>query len=99
MRGGTPMKKLVPIILSLAMLFSLCSCGGGGGGGASNHQEETAERYKIGDTVSTDIFEFTLDAAALAIALNRSYDDNYFTPKDYHGAPTGRFPLRADDGA
>lgn len=45
------MKKLVPIILSLAMLFSLCSCGGG----ASKHQEETAERYEIGDTVSTDI--------------------------------------------
>ena len=73
------MKKLVPIILSLAMLFSLCSCGGG----ASNHQEETAERYEIGDTVSTDIFEFTLDAAALTIALNCSYDDNYFTPKGY----------------
>lgn len=92
------MKKLVPIILSLAMLFSLCSCGGGGGGGASNHQEETAERYKIGDTVSTDIFEFTLDAAALAIALNRSYDDNYFTPKDYSAQSDSGNPFVAPVG-
>ena len=88
------MKKLVPIILSLAMLFSLCSCGGG----ASNHQEETAERYEIGDTVSTDIFEFTLDAAALTIALNCSYDDNYFTPKGYSAQSDSGNPFVAPVG-
>lgn len=88
------MKKLVPIILSLAMLFSLCSCGGG----ASKHQEETAERYEIGDTVSTDIFEFTLDAAALTIALNCSYDDNYFTPKGYSAQSDSGNPFVAPVG-
>ena len=88
------MKNLVPIILSLAMLFSLCSCGGG----ASNHQEETAERYEIGDTVSTDIFEFTLDAAALTIALNCSYDDNYFTPKGYSAQSDSGNPFVAPVG-
>lgn len=88
------MKKLIPIILSLAMLFSLCSCGGG----TSNHQEETAERYEIGDTVSTDIFEFTLDAAALTIALNCSYDDNYFTPKGYSAQSDSGNPFVAPVG-
>ena len=88
------MKKLIPIILSLAMLFSLCSCGGG----TSNHQEETAERYEIGDTVSTDIFEFTLDAAALTIALNCSYDDNYFTPKGYSAQSDSGMPFVAPVG-
>ncbi len=45
--------------------------------------EEERRYYKLGDTVSTDLFEFTLDEAKLAIALNNIIDENFFTPKEY----------------
>lgn len=50
-------------------------------------EETTKERiyYNIGDTVSTEIVDFTLDRAELAIALNDDINDfsHYFLPKEY----------------
>ena len=54
----------------------------------SDAVEETTKKriyYNIGDTVSTEIVDFTLDRAELAIALNDDINDSshYFLPKEY----------------
>lgn len=86
------MKKLVVIPL-VVLLFCMVSCSSNRDkiDDSSNSALETNETaseeerryYKLGDTVSTDLFEFTLDEAKLAIALNNSIDENFFTPKEY----------------
>ena len=63
------MKKFVALILIFVMCVSFAGCGASSGG-------KTDTYYKIGDTVSSDILEFTLDKAALAIALNNVMDEN-----------------------
>lgn len=40
--------------------------------------------YKIGDTVKTDIVEFTLNDSQLTIALSNKNDENYYLPKEYN---------------
>lgn len=69
------MKRYLSLLLVVIMCFSLTACIGEGG------TNETY--YKLGDTVSTDIFEFTLDAAQFTIALSNVNDDDRFTPKEY----------------
>ena len=71
------MKKFVALILIFVMCVSFAGCGASSGG-------KTDTYYKIGDTVSSDILEFTLDKAALAIALNNVMDENYGSPKEYN---------------
>lgn len=39
--------------------------------------------YNIGDTVSTDIAQFTLNDSQLTIALSNVIDENYGLPKEY----------------
>ncbi len=73
------MKRTLALFLTLLIALSLCACGGGEGAA----QEDDIQYYKLGDTVSTDIFEFTLNAAQFTIALNSVYDENRFTPKEY----------------
>ena len=68
------MKKLVALILVVVLCFSLVACGKSGGNKAD---------YKLGDTVSTDILEFTLDKATLSIALNNVIGNDYCSPKEY----------------
>ena len=49
-------------------------------------QPEPVETYRLGDTVTTDILEFTLDYAELAIALHSGSAgdwDDILTPKEY----------------
>ena len=65
------MKKLISILLVCVMCLSLFACGG------------NTTYYKLGDTVSTDIFEFTLDAAQFTIALSNINDETRFAPKAY----------------
>ena len=62
------MKKVLSLILALVLCLSLCACG------------SSSKTYLIGETVSTDIFSFTLDAAALTIALNNVTNDDYYLP-------------------
>ena len=89
------MKKLFAMCLALATLLPLCACGAEG---SSGNSAAATERYQIGDTVSTDIFEFTLDAAAFTIALNRVYGSDYFTPKEYDASADSGNPFVASVG-
>ncbi len=53
---------------------------------------EDATRYSVGETVETDLVRFTLNDAALAVALVNgltigtgfNIDNDYFTPKEYN---------------
>ena len=113
------MKKLLALILTAALALSLVACGGGGGTGdttstntpsggedstpTDEQRQEDVQYFQLGDTVSTDIFEFTLDTAALTIALNnRTANDgtagNYFTPKEYDTQQDAQNPLVASKG-
>ena len=68
------MKKQILLLLAIAMCFSFVACGGSSGG---------SDYYKLGETVSTDVFEFTLNAAEYTVALNNVRNDSYFAPKEY----------------
>lgn len=67
------MKKTIAILLAIVTCISLNACGN-----SSNN-----EYHKLGETVSTDIFEFTLNAAEFTVALSSICDETYFTPKEY----------------
>lgn len=54
--------------------------------------------YKLGETVSTDIFEFTLNTAKFTVALNNVNDDDYFTPKEYDPQDDAKNPYVAPVG-
>lgn len=54
--------------------------------------------YHIGDTVSTDIAEFTLNDSKLTIALSNTNDETYFTPREYDATRDGRNPYVASTG-
>ena len=54
--------------------------------------------YQIGDTVSTDIVEFTLDEAELAIALSNMQDETYGMPKEYSPQEDAQNPFVAATG-
>lgn len=56
------------------------------------------ECYKIGDTVSTDIAEFTLNNSELAIALSNANDNTYYTPREYNAEKDASNPYVADTG-
>ena len=51
------MKKLVPIILSLAMLFSLCSCGS-----SEPKADEKPQTAEFNSTITVDSFEITTNS-------------------------------------
>ena len=105
------MKKRLTLTLALALILSLTACGGGKtgdgtnsdtpGGGESSISKDVQEEvqyYKVGDTVSTDIFEFTLEDANLALALNNGLDENYFTAKEYDPEKDAKNPYVAPKG-
>lgn len=54
--------------------------------------------YKIGDTVSTDIAEFTLNDSQLTIALSNTNDETYYLPKEYNAERDARNPYVASTG-
>lgn len=80
------MKKTISLLLALVMCLPLCACGG------------STTYYNIGDTVSTDLFSFTLDAAALAIALENDYGENFGIPKEYNPQVDSKNPYVAPTG-
>lgn len=84
------MKKFLSMLLVGVMCISLCACGGNDTEttdttNTEEKVEETeAEKYHMGDTVSTDIIEFTLDNAEFAIACDDNFNSsNYMMPKEY----------------
>lgn len=60
--------------------------------------ETETQYYQIGDTVSTDIVEFTLDEAELAIALSNMQDETYGMPKEYSSQEDAQNPFVAAKG-
>lgn len=82
------MKKALSLLLALVLCLSLCACGVL----SQSEKNTTPEKdttitnthyYKLGETVSTDIFEFTLNAAEFCIALNNVNNDERYSPKEY----------------
>lgn len=82
------MKKTISLLLALVLCLSLCACDGG----------SSKETYHLGDTVSTDIFEFSLDEATFAYALNNTKGENFFAPKEYDATNDKSNPYVADTG-
>ena len=80
--------KLLAIILALTTLLTLAACGG----------KSSTETYKLGDTVSTDIFEFTLSVAEYTVALENTNGDTYFTAKEYDAEDDKDNPYVAPTG-
>lgn len=70
------MKRILALLLVALMLMGLCACGNGSQEGEQSAQgtdtskAEDSKTYKLGDTVSTDIVDFTLDRAELGIYLH-----------------------------
>lgn len=79
------MKRLVALLLALIMIIGIAGC-----------SSDTA--YSLGDTVSTDIFELTLDNASLAISLENTLGENFFLPKEYNAEADSRNPYVAAKG-
>lgn len=82
-------KKIIALVLLLTMCITLTACGG------------STTYYNLGDTVSTDLFEFTLDEADFAIALNNVFsksNDNYYLPKEYDPKADAQNPFVAPKG-
>lgn len=59
---------------------------------------ETIKELKLGETASTDIFELTLDNADLAIALENSWGENFFLPKEYNAEQDSKNPFVCKTG-
>lgn len=96
------MKKIIAFLLVTLMCLSFAACGSEQSNN-SNEQETTEAKesvtyYKLGDTVSTDIFEFTLNSAEFTIALNNVNDNNFFTPKEYDQQSDAKNPYVAPVG-
>ena len=79
------MKKLFALILSVVLILPTTGC-----------KPETY--YKLGETVSTDLFEFTLDDAQYAIALSNVNDENILTPKEFDSEKDKNNPFVAPTG-
>ena len=108
------MKKRLSLILATVLILSLVACGSDNGsnetpGNSVNatlpetsnstvEPEEETQYYQLGDTVSTDIIEFTLDEASMTIALSSVYDENFFTAKEYDAQNDADNPYVAPKG-
>lgn len=88
------MKRIIAMLLALMLCLPLCACGDAG---------DEVQYYKPGETVSTDLVEFTLDEAEFAIALVNSSDrdtglEKFFTPKEYDAEKDAKNPYVAAVG-
>ena len=72
------MKKLL-CFLVLLMIFSMPACGKKDADTGKQPDEEISY-YQLGETISSDIFDFTLNDAVLAYYASASHDSTYATP-------------------
>ena len=91
-------KRIFSLILALVLCFGLCACGAEKRDGPSNNDNKTATLYSVGDTVCSDILQFTLDEATLAIALSNAVDNNYCSPKVFDAQKDANNPLVCGKG-
>lgn len=82
------MRKIVAFAMALTMVITISACGA----------QKSDTIYHVGDTVSTDVVEFTLDNAALALALENTMDESYGLPKDYDATEDAQNPYVAPTG-
>ena len=76
------MKKILNILLIGILVISLTGCG----------NSKKLKTYNLGDTVSTDTIEFTLNDSQLTIALSSTINENFGVPvDDYKDIGYGRF--------
>lgn len=89
------MRKSILVCLVILTIVCLSGCGG------NTSEPAVAENLvSIGETVSTDIFEFTLERAELAIAANSTYTGgNILLPKEYDADEDGKNPFVAPTGS
>ena len=80
------MKKLFILILSLAMIVSLCACGGDGTTNSTPTETTTPPttepptvKLNIGETASTDLAEFTLESSQFTYYVS-NVSTNYVEP-------------------
>lgn len=85
------MKKALSLLLALVLCLSLCACG-------ISPDSDPTHYYRLGETVTTDIFEFTLNAAEFCIALNNVNNDERYTPKEYDAQKDSDNPYVAPVG-
>ena len=80
------MKKLIPIILSLAMIFSLCSCGGN----STTQDDESQSQVQTDDSAQTDEDTSSQDSSLWDISY---YVDDFNQPtEDAYICSTTAFP-------
>lgn len=78
------MRKILSIFLITVMCLSMVACASEENA-EEKVKESEIEKYHMGDTVSTDIIEFTLDNAEFAIACDDNFNSsNYMMPKEYN---------------
>ena len=88
------MKKIVSLLLVGIMCISLSACTGS----TTETKEVDVVKYSIGDTVSTDIFDFTLENAEFAIACENDLTSKYLEPKEYDASSDSGNPYVASIG-
>ena len=79
------MKKMWMLILAAALLLSLVACSNSTG-------DTSAQNYHVGETVSTDIVDFTLNDCALSIYANEMGNEGFLKPAEggnIYGAKVG----------
>ena len=96
------MKRMIALLLSLLLALSLCACGGetaaapdAGGNAAAG---DTGKTLALGQSGGTDIVSVTLDWAELAIALENTWGDDYYTAKTYNAQEDAKNPFVAAKG-
>ena len=103
------MKKIIALLLALLMVLALTACGANSSETSTPKQtdsdmtntteiEESTRKYNLGETVSTNTTEFTLENAAFTIACSNSVDDDYLLPKEYDATNDSKNPFVAPIG-
>ena len=90
------MKRKLSLILIAVLALALTACGGETNGETAG--DEDSQYYHLGDTVSTEQFQFTLDEAVFTIALSNVGDETYFSPKEYNAQTDANNPYVAPKG-
>ena len=70
----------------------------GNAGSAGDAGEAAPEGLALGETAATDIVELTLDRADLTIAVENTWGDSYYLPKEYDAAEDAQNPFVAAVG-
>lgn len=73
-KGGNEMKKIIGLFLSVCLLISLVACGG-------SNSASGNKTLSLGESVSSDIVDLTIDKAELAFFASSSSND-YTAPID-----------------